>query len=286
MEKGKKFISPGAWFSMVYPEAWSEFEGGEGAFLFYNPGEWTGNFRISAYKGAPGYGQESVRQELEENPSARLVEVGKMTCAYSRETFEEDNACYTSHIWITGIGNVAFECSFTVPQGAPVAEAEDIISSLEVRVEGKKYPPEIIPVRLSEIYQINEAYEWVETRVKDLLKKDFQGAEADVLSMQQVVDLGGISRKKREAWMAFGIVLCVILANEADGMEWRTLMDGNREAPVLLHVPTGRWIDPMKLVWSKVKAGETISLAETYQRFGEGEGFARDSEATSIYGNI
>ena len=286
MEKGKKFISPGAWFSMVYPEAWSEFEGGEGAFLFYNPGEWTGNFRISAYKGAPGYGQESVRQELEENPSARLVEVGKMTCAYSREMFEEDNACYTSHIWITGIGNVAFECSFTVPQGAPVAEAEDIISSLEVRVEGKKYPPEIIPVRLSEIYQINEAYEWVETRVKDLLKKDFQGAEADVLSMQQVVDLGGISRKKREAWMAFGIVLCVILANEADGMEWRTLMDGNREAPVLLHVPTGRWIDPMKLVWSKVKAGETISLAETYQRFGEGEGFARDSEATSIYGNI
>ena len=286
MEKGKKFISPGAWFSLVYPEAWSEFEGGEGAFLFYNPGEWTGNFRISAYKGAPGYGQESVRQELEENPSARLVEVGKMTCAYSRETFEEDNACYTSHIWIAGIGNVAFECSFTVPQGAPVAEAEDIISSLEVRVEGKKYPPEIIPVRLSEIYQINEAYEWVETRVKDLLKKDFQGAEADVLSMQQVVDLGGISRKKREAWMAFGIVLCVILANEADGMEWRTLMDGNREAPVLLHVPTGRWIDPMKLVWSKVKAGETISLAETYQRFGEGEGFARDSEATSIYGNI
>lgn len=286
MEQVKKFISPGAWFSMVYPEAWSEFEGGEGAFLFYNPGEWTGNFRISAYKGAPGYGQESVRQELEENPSARLVEVGKMTCAYSRETFEEDNACYTSHIWITGIGNVAFECSFTVPQGAPVAEAEDIISSLEVRVEGKKYPPEIIPVRLSEIYQINEAYEWVETRVKDLLKKDFQGAEADVLSMQQVVDLGGISRKKREAWMAFGIVLCVILANEADGMEWRTLMDGNREAPVLLHVPTGRWIDPMKLVWSKVKAGETISLAETYQRFGEGEGFARDSEATSIYGNI
>lgn len=286
MEKGKKFISPGAWFSMVYPETWSEFEGGEGAFLFYNPSEWTGNFRISAYKGNPEYGKESIRQELDENPLSKHVKVGRMACAYSQETFEEDGTYYTSHIWITGIGNVAFECSFTVPQGASVAEAEDIISSLEIRTDGKKYPPEIIPVRLSEIYQINEAYEWVETRVKDLLKKDFQGSEADVISMQQVVDLGGISCKKREAWIAFGIVLCVIWANEVDGMEWRTLMDGNREAPVLLHVPTGRWIDPMKLVWSKVKAGETLSLAETYQKFGEGEGFARDCEETSIYGNI
>lgn len=270
MEKGKKFISPGAWFSMVYPESWSEFEGGEGAFLFYNPAEWTGNFRISAYKGEAGYGKESIRQELEGNASARLVEVGGVPCAYSRETFEEDGTCYTSHIWITGMDNVAFECSFTVPQGVSIAEAEGIIASLEVRTEGKKYPPEIIPVRLSEIYQINEAYEWVETRVKDLLKKDFQGSEADIPSMQQVIEQGGISRKKRDAWMAFGIVLCVIFANEVDGMEWRTLMDGNREAPVLLHVSTGRWIDPMKLVWSKVKSGEASNLAETYQKLCEG----------------
>ena len=46
MEQSKKFISPGAWFSMTYPVDWNEFEDGEGSFLFYNPNEWTGNPRI------------------------------------------------------------------------------------------------------------------------------------------------------------------------------------------------------------------------------------------------
>ncbi len=32
--QGKKFISPGAWFSMNYPSDWNEFEDGEGSFLF------------------------------------------------------------------------------------------------------------------------------------------------------------------------------------------------------------------------------------------------------------
>ena len=30
--QGKKFISPGAWFSMNYPSDWNEFEDGEGSF--------------------------------------------------------------------------------------------------------------------------------------------------------------------------------------------------------------------------------------------------------------
>lgn len=265
MEQGKKFISPGGWFSMVYPVDWNEFEGGEGAFLFYNPDEWTGNFRISAYKGDAGYGKECVLQELKENSSATKVKIGRLDCAYSKEMFEEEGKYYVSHIWITGIGNIVFECSFTVPLGASCAEAEGVLASLEVRRESEKYPAEIIPVRLSEIYRINEAYEWVETTVKDMLKKDFQGIEEDIANMQQVVDTGSIGRKKKEAWLSLGIVLCVILCNEADGMEWRTLIDGNREFPVLLNVATGRWIDPMKLVWSKIKAGETCNLAEAYK---------------------
>ena len=47
-------------------------------------------------------------------------------------------------------------------------------------------------------------------------------------------------------------------------MEWRTLVDGNREAPILLNTSTGEWIDPMKLVWSKVKAGGKVNLLEIY----------------------
>ncbi|ADV44876.1 DUF3805 domain-containing protein [Bacteroides helcogenes] len=264
MKQGKKFISPGAWFSMIYPADWSEFEDGEGSFLFYNPAKWTGNFRISAYKGSPAYGRDSIQQELKENPSAVRVKIGELECAYSKEMFEEEGTYYTSHLWITGLDEIAFECSFTVSRGEPVTEAEEIIASLEIRREGVKYPAEIIPVRLSEICQINEAYEWVDSIVKESLKKDFQGSEEDVVKMQQIVDKGEIGPKKKDAWLALGITLCVILTNEVDGMEWRTLVDGNREVPILLNTSTGERIDPMKLVWSKVKAGGKVNLVETY----------------------
>lgn len=265
MEESKKFISPGSWFSMVYPAVWNEFEDGEGSFLFYNPTEWTGNFRISAYKGNTSYGKDSVRQELQENPSSVLKKIGMLDCAYSKEMFEEEGVFYTSHLWIAGFGDLVFECSFTVNKGESAAEAESIIASLEVRKEGEKYPAEIIPVRLSEIYQVNEAYAWVDTTVKETLKKDFQGIEEDVLKMQQIVDKGIIGAKKKESWLALGIVLCVIFANEADGVEWRTLIDGNREAPILMNMVTGEWVDPMKLAWSRVKAGESCDLAEAYK---------------------
>ena len=120
-------------------------------------------------------------------------------------------------------------------------------------------------MRLSEIYQINEAYVWVSTTVKEQLKKDFQGQEEDIAGMQQIMDSGNIGANKKETWLAVGIALCVILSNEVDGMEWRTLIDGNREAPVLLNMATDTMIDPMKLVWSKVKAGEPCNLAEVYK---------------------
>ena len=151
--------------------------------------------------------------------------------------------------------------------GEPVAEAESIIASLEVRRAGQKYPAEIIPVRLSEIYRINEAYEWVCTTVKEQLKKDFQGQEEDIANMQQVIDSGSIGAKKKEVWLSLGITLCVILANEVDGLEWRTLIDGNREAPVLTSVAGDTVIDPMKLVWSKVKVGEPLQSCRGLPEF-------------------
>ena len=42
------------------------------------------------------------------------------------------------------------------------------------------------------------------------------------------------------------------------------LIDGNREAPVLQY--KDRTIDPMKLVWSKVKAGEPCNVIEEYKK--------------------
>ncbi|MBQ8501901.1 MAG: DUF3805 domain-containing protein [Bacteroides sp.] len=265
MKQSKKFISPGAWFSMNYPATWNEFEDSESTFLFYNPDNWTGNFRISAYRGGQNYAATSVEQELRDNVSAQPVRVGAWHCAYSKEMFEEEGVYYTTHLWLTGKDDLLFECSMTVPKGAPVSEAEEVIASLAVRPEGKKYPAEVIPVRLSEVYQINEAYEWVDKTVKEVLSKDFQGSEEDILKMQEIIEKGIIPPKKKEAWLAMGIALCVILANEVDGWEWRTLIDGNREVPILQHIETGQRIDPMKLTWSKVKAGEKCNLIETYQ---------------------
>lgn len=265
MMQGKKFISPGAWFSMIYPADWNEFEDGEGSFLFYNPEVWTGNFRISAYKGGANYGKEAIRLELKENPSASLVKIGKLECAYSKEMFQEEGVYYTTHLWITGADSVAFECSFTVLKGSEVKEAEAIITTLEIRKEGQKYPAEVIPVRLSEIYMVNESYEWAVSAVKDKLKKDFQGAEEDLPKLQQLIDGEFIGPKKKEEWIAIGITVCTILANEIDGMEWRTLIDGNREAPVLQYAKDERLIDPMKLIWSKVKAGEHCDVAAEYK---------------------
>ena len=261
--KRKKFISPGAWFSMSYPADWSEFEDGEASFLFYNPDVWTGNFRISAFKGGTTYGQDSIHRELKENESAALVKIGNMECAYSKEMFQEEGTYYTTHLWITGSGNVSFECSFTVPKGGSPKEAEDIISSIEIRKEGEKYPAELIPARIAEIYLINEAFEWVSSTVKHELKKDFQGTEEDLQSIQQIIDSGTLGQKKKEEWLAIGITVCNILANEVEGMEWMTLIDGNREFPVLIY--KYRTFDPMKLTWSKIKAGQTCNVIEEYK---------------------
>lgn len=260
--QGKKFISPGAWFAMSYPSQWNEFEDGEGSFLFYNPEVWTGNFRISAYKGGANFGRQSVEQELKENPTAVRKRVGALDCAYSKEMFQEEGEFYTTHVWIVGVGELAFDCSFTLTKGGDIHEAEETIASLEVRHEGEKYPAELIPIRLMEIYQLNESYEWATNLVKEELKVDFQGTEEDLENLQKIVDKEIIGRKKRDEWVALGITLCVIFANEVDGAEWRTLVDGNREAPVLMYGE--RLIDPMKLTWSKVKAGEPCNLIEAY----------------------
>lgn len=259
----KRFIAPGGWFAMNYPIAWSEFEDGEGSFLFYNPDVWDGNFRISAFRGNSAYAEANLQNELRERPSAQLVRVGEWRCAYSVEEFEEENVAYTTHCWVTGADDLAIECSFTVQHGASFQQAQEVIASLQIRDLRQKYPAEVIPVRLWEIWQIDEAYASIEHEVKSRFAVDFQGAEEDLPQLQRLIDEAGWSRKKRDPWIAVGIVLCVMLSNECDGYEWRTLVDGNREAPVLQRMADGEVIDPMKLVWSRVKASEAVNLAES-----------------------
>lgn len=265
MNAYKKYIAPGAWFEMNYPAQWNEFEGDTESFLFYNPEAWSGNFRITAFRGRQNdYGKQTLRQELKDNIEATLVRIGNKDCAYSKETFEENGNKYESHCWIIDGGDLAYECSFTVPEGGKTEEAVQIITSLKTRLTDKKYPAETIPIRISEIYQINEAYDWVSHKIKELFSIDFQGMEEDIPNIQKLINEGHIGSKKREAWISLGIVLCVILTNETDGMEWCTLIDGNREVPVLVNPQNQKTADPMKLIWSKVRKGETCDVESAY----------------------
>ena len=98
----KKYISQGSWFSLEYPDNWCEFEDSEDCFLFYNPDKWTGNFRISAYRGnSSAYANECLEDELHQVRGAKKVKVGSWDCAYSSESFQENGVWYTTHIWVT-----------------------------------------------------------------------------------------------------------------------------------------------------------------------------------------
>lgn len=258
-----KYISPGGWFSLEYPATWSEFEDMEESFLFYNPNQWNGNFRISAYKDATkDYGRQCIAYELKNNPTSTSVKVGEWECAYSAETFQEDGAWYTTHIWVTGKDDICFECSFTVAKGGERIPAEDIIRSLKVRTgqEGR----EIIPIRALEIGEVNEAFEWVSTTVKKSLTKDFTSQEADIEKLQKLMDGGKIQANQRTSWESIGLAFGTILENEMDGMTWVTVIDGRREYTALQF---GKLLfDPASLIWNKVKAKESIDLKAEYGR--------------------
>ncbi len=262
----RKYISPGAWFSVEYPDAWREFEDTEDCFLFYNPDKWTGNFRISAYRGGmKDYAYRCLEGELQTTPGARRVKVGTWDCVYSKENFQENNVWYTSHFWLTGQAEVSVECSFTTMKGESPRPGEEIVRSLRVRAQGERWPKEVIPVRVLEINAINEAYDWAVSTIKKQLTKDFTAVEADIDSIQRVMDSGKFPSSQRSAWESFGFAFGAILVNEMDGMEWVTVIDGDREYAALRFADTPVMVCPAALVWDKVGKGKSCSLRAEYE---------------------
>lgn len=262
-----KYISPGSWFSLEYPADWREFEDEEDSFLFYNPEKWSGNFRISAYRGENNsYAKACIDEELKQTRGAKRVKIGNWECAYLTESFQENGAWYTSHIWVTGRDAISVECSFTVAKGESMKTAESIIASLKVRGAGEKPWKEIIPVRVLEINVINECYDWAVSAIKKQLTKDFTAAETDIASIQKVIDSGRFNKNQRQAWESFGIVFGAILVNEMDGMDWVTVIDGAKEFPALRFADTQVMVYPTELVWNKVKNGLPCDLKAEYAR--------------------
>lgn len=260
----KKYISPGGWFSLQYPAAWSEFEDEAGSFLFYNPEKWNGNFRISAYKDrSSSYARESIAAELKRSEQVKMKQVGRWDCAYSCETFMEGNEAYTSHFWVTGEKNVSVECSFTVTKGSSIDVAEQVIATLDIRRDGKRYPKELITVRVLEINEINQAYDWASSYIKKALKKDFTASERDLTNMQTVMDGGKL---QQEALQAMGLTFGAVLVNEMDGMEWVTVIDGQNEYPALRFADTDLLVCPLNLFADKFSRGEPCNVRKEFER--------------------
>lgn len=252
-----KYISPGGWFSLEYPATWSEFEDTEDTFLFYNPNKWSGNFRISAYKdAAKDYARQCIVWELKNNPTSTSVRVGEWECAYSAESFQEEGAWYTTHIWVTGKDNLSFECSFTVAKGGERTPAEEIIRSLKIRRGNED--KEIIPIRVLEIGEVNAAFEWVSTTVKKTLTQDFTSLEADIVKLQKLLDGGKLKVDQKIVWENIGLAFGSILENEMDGMTWVTVIDGRKEYPALRF--RSLLIDLAYRVWDGIKNNQSFDF--------------------------
>lgn len=263
----KKFISPGGWFSLEYPSDWNEFENSEDTFLFYNPNLWNGNFRISATLGRNmEYGKACLNAELKENPTAVVSRIGKTGCVYSFETFQEGAAWYTSYFWMLDYGKICIECSFTTHKNGEKSIAEKIIQSIFVPKTKHFFAHEIIPIRILEVGEINAAFEAVEKMVKKELSKDFTGSEKDLVKLQHLLDSTNPKFQKAEIKEQIALAFGAILVNEMDGMDWNTLIEVDRECPVLCFENSSITIDPLSLIINKVKNSCTCDLTAEYNR--------------------
>lgn len=263
----KKFIAPGGWFEMQYPLSLTEFEDEEGSFLFYNPDSWNGNFRISAYRGdSADFARQCLQEDLSTQKGARKVRVGDYECSYSQEAYIEQEVRYKDHYWVFGSSDMAFYASLAGEEDFSTELAEQIIASVKARDLEAKYPAETIQIRVKEIQEIDEAYDMIQRLVKEKFTVDFRGEPQDIRLMQRLLKDGGLNPKKREVWIALGITLLAILTNQYEGFEWKTLIDGDREAPVLMRLANGEIIDPLHLVWSKVKRDQQVDLEEVFDK--------------------
>lgn len=261
----KKYISPGSWFSIEYPDAWHEFEDEAGSFLFYNPASWTGNFRISATMDkSPDFARNALRDELAQYADAQLVTIGSHEFAYSRETFQEGDEWYTSHFWVTGKGQMAIYATFTCVKGASADEAKQVLASLCLMNPAKPQCHEVIPVRLMEVAVINHAYELTQKEVKQALKKDFSSVDTatGIAHMQRLVDEGKIKLNPSNI-ERLALVLGCFLTDEMDGVEWVSVVDGGREYPALRIGE--RVVNPTGQLTSHVATQGKCDLREVYE---------------------
>ena len=232
----KKFISPGSWFAFAYPEEWFEFSEEADCFLFYNPEKWGGNFRISAYRDASSsFGDMMMRQALK-IPSAKLSKVGHWETIYSTESFTEQLVEYVTHRWTIGYGQTCVECSFTVTTGEHLGLVNAVIASLEILQPRETFHNQYIPVRVSEVDLIESCYATIEELGMKIYKERFRDFDYNVCLLQKLAQRPELTKQLgADAGAVMGVVLCALLTESIEGLEWNTFVSGKVEAPVLMY---------------------------------------------------
>ena len=237
----KKFISPGSWFAFDYPEEWFEFSEEADCFLFYNPEKWDGNFRISAYRDASSsFGDSMMRQALKAS-GAKLSKVGHWETIYSAESFTEQLVEYVTHRWTIGCGQTCVECSFTeeAQSGKAFGMVNALIASLEILQPRDTFHNQYIPVRVSEVDLIESCYATIEELGMKIFKERFRDFDYNVRLLQKLSQRAELTEQLgTDAGAVMGVVLCALLTESVDGLEWNTYVNGKVEAPVLMYGTT------------------------------------------------
>ena len=237
----KKFISPGSWFAFAYPEEWFEFSEEADCFLFYNPEKWDGNFRISAYRDASSsFGDSMMRQALKAS-GAKLSKVGHWETIYSTESFTEQLVEYVTHRWTIGCGQTCVECSFTeeAQSGKAFGMVNALIASLEILQPRDTFHNQYIPVCVSEVDLIESCYATIEELGMKIFKERFRDFDYNVRLLQKLSQRAELTEQLgTDAGAVMGVVLCALLTESVDGLEWNTYVNGKVEAPVLMYGTT------------------------------------------------
>lgn len=230
----KTFVSPGSWFSFQYPDSWCEFEEQSDGFLFYDPDEWKGNFRIQAWRDVrKSYGKACVDDEVR-NGGARLTQVGTWQAAKSEESFVEEGLAYTNHYWLVGFENTCVECTYTVQKGFPCSLGEQLVASLKINSIDAFFSDCLIPVRLAEMTEIDNACSQLERIAKKAYKLQFKDFNQSLEVLQRLVDGNELKQFGAEANVMLGLAVCALVAENVDGYEWRTYINRKEEKPVLV----------------------------------------------------
>jgi hypothetical protein len=117
----KKFVSNYNWFTLTYPNHWTEFEQEDGTYLFMDNDNWKGNLRITAMRLNSGneeikkeYLKNHLSEEFNENSGASRIRLGNMDAVEYTKDIEQDGDTLEMHYWSTGDKTTLLICTFTI----------------------------------------------------------------------------------------------------------------------------------------------------------------------------